>query len=607
MTIKTTLCLISILLLASCGDSKQTSFPPNILWITCEDISPFIGCYGDSLATTPHLDKLAKEGVRFTSFFANAPVCAPARFTILHGVHASSAGTMNMRSRYRVPEEWKAYPVFLRETGYYCTNNSKTDYNFDGDWQVWDESSRLAHYKNRKPGQPFFAIFNFTDTHESKVHKYNPDELIHDPGKMVLPSYVPDHPSIREDMAKLYDNITDMDSKVGKVLAELDDLGLNDSTIVFYYSDHGGVYPRSKRFIHRSGTQVPLIIKVPEAMVDWWNGGFGKEQVSGRLVSFVDLAPTVLSIAGIEPPKYMEGRAFMGEYAEAPQEEIYLFRNRMDERIDCMRAITDGRYRYQVNYYPHRPYGQHIGYLWRATGMQTWEEAWLNGELDAVQSAFWTEKPLVELYDMEKDPWEVMNLIGDPNYLDRAESMHAKLNNRILELHDAGFIPEGKLVDINAEQPVYTYSHQDDYPLPDFLSLMDSRLDEDETHLNALVNALTHPHALIRYWAATSCQLYPGGKNPLMEPLTTCLSDDDPEVRLAAGEALYRFGNQSLGVKAIQEGLRNTNPKVVLLAFNMLEYFDETDKLKLLPDIKAVGGRIDSEYVNRMVEHFAER
>jgi len=259
--------ITAILLLSmvfSCQPDKEIDWKPNILWITCEDISPFLGCYGDAEATTPNLDLLAKEGVRYTNFFANAPVCSPARFTILHGIHASSAGTMNMRSHYTVPDEWLTYPEFLSEAGYYCTNNAKTDYNFSGNQDLWDESSGKAHYRNRAPGQPFFAVFNFTSTHESRIHNYDPFELIHDPDKMVLPPYVPDNEDMRNDMAKLYDNISKMDEQAGEILKELDEAGLRDSTIVFYYSDHGGVFPRAKRYIHRTGTWVPLIIRVDQ-------------------------------------------------------------------------------------------------------------------------------------------------------------------------------------------------------------------------------------------------------------------------------------------------------------------------------------------------------
>lgn len=582
---KNTLFLILALILVNSCQKSVSSFKPNILWITCEDISPLLGCYGDSEATTPNLDQLAKEGIRFTNFFANAPVCSPARFTILHGVHASSAGTMNMRSRYKVPEEWKTYPEYLREVGYYCTNNSKTDYNFEGDWKVWDESSGKAHYRNRASGQPFFAIFNFTSTHESRIHNYDPSELIHDPDKMTLPSYVPDNKEIRQDMAKLYDNVTKMDEQVGRVLAELDDAGLRDSTIVFYYSDHGGVYPRAKRYIHRSGTWVPLIIRVPH--------GMGK--TSDRLVSFVDLAPTVLSIAGVEAPDYMEGRAFMGEFIQDPQEEIFLFRNRMDERIDFQRAITDGKYRYHRNFMPHRPQGQHLGYLWRAASIRSWEEAYLNGECNELQSAYWEEKPFEELYDMVADPWEVNNLIMDPEYRKILADLRERLANRMLELRDAGAIPEGLIHEYNEGEDfpdVYTYAQSADYPLEHVLDLTG----------NDYADGLTDDHAIVRYWAAVYACSDLNISNDVKNTLLSLLNDENPEVSIAAGEALYRNGFKEEGIKAIRRGMQNVNPKVVLFAFNVLEYFDDADKKLLKEDIQAVGERFDSEYVKRLVK-----
>lgn len=576
--------ILFLLGLASC-QSERKDFRVNMLWLTCEDISPFLGSYGDSEATTPNLDKLATEGVRYTNFYANAPVCAPARFTILTGVHAASAGTMNMRSQYAIPESWKTYPELLREAGYYCTNNSKTDYNFKGNWDVWDESSSRAHYKNRQPGQPFFAIFNVTVSHESRIHNYQPDELIHQPEDMVIPPYVPDQPEVRQDMAKLYDNITRMDSMMGVYLSELKNEGLEDSTIVFFYSDHGGVFPRSKRFIHRTGTWVPLIIKTPEVFQVK-----NQQQISERLVSFVDLAPTVLSIAGIEPPEYMEGKAFMGAFTDDPQEEILLFRNRMDERIDCMRAITDGKFRYQRNFMPHRPYGQHIGYLWRAAGMRVWEQAWKNGECNAIQSVFWKEKPFEELYNMEADPWEIQNLTNDPGYEDVLTSMRQNLTTKMLELNDAGLIPEGRL----AQMDIPYEDKSKDYPLKQILELTPANYAEN----------LTNDQPLVRFWSAVYAS---SDKNPdetTIESLELLLDDSDPEVRLVAGEALYRSGFTQRGRDAIAAGLKSDNAKVVLLALNIFEYFDPVDQEKLLPAIQNLEVPDDWNYVNRILSSY---
>jgi len=593
--------LASLFLFLSCCSPSNKDHLPNILWITCEDISPFLGCYGDSQATTPNLDKLATEGVRYTNFYANAPVCAPARFTILTGVHASSAGTMNMRSQYRIPDEWKVYPELLKEAGYYCTNNSKTDYNYFKPGSFWDESSNKAHYRNRAHGQPFFAIFNFTSSHESKVHNYNAEKLIHNPDEMVLPAYVPDLPEIREDMAKLYDNITLMDSQAGEILAELEELGLKDSTIVFYYSDHGGVYPRSKRFIHRTGTWVPLIIRFPEmyAHLEPENPGMATD----RLTSFVDLAPTLLSLAGMEAPANMEGKAFLGRYMKDPQDEIFLFRNRMDERIDFMRAITDGQYRYQINFMPYRPYGQYLEYLWRAASMRAWEKAFRDGECNQEQSAFWIAKPIEELYDMNADPWETKNLADDPAYTERMVDMRNKLSDRMISLHDAGFIPEGMMKEINDSLELYYFTRTDSYPLQELIDLMSLRVSHNKEGFEKLIKGLKHENSLIRYWSAVICISLPEIPNGLVDGLISNLDDKAEEVSLAACEALYHCGERDLVLPVIRKHLSSQNEKVVLMALNMIEYFDKSDQEYFQTLIQELKESAKDKYIVRAAEN----
>ncbi|MCK4819347.1 sulfatase, partial [bacterium] len=434
--------------------NEQTQPLPNILWITCEDTSPYLGCYGDKNATTPNLDKLASEGTLYSNAYANAPVCAPARFTIISGMYASGAGTHHMRSTNKIPENIMFYPEYLREAGYYCTNNSKTDYNCTGYGELWDESSRTAHYKNRKPGQPFFAIFNLTISHESKIHQYNPDSLIHNPDEIELPPYHPDLPEVRSDWARFYDNITTMDKQAGVLLKELEYLGLRESTIVFFYGDHGGVLPRSKRFIFNTGTQVPFITRIPELYKDLSPGTSGNK--NERLVSFVDLAPTLLSLAGIPKPDNMQGGAFLGKYTDDKPDYVYFFRGRMDERYDMMRGITDGHYRYIINFMPHRPYGQHISYLWKAASMQVWEKAYLDGLCNEIQSKFFGTKPFEELYDTEADPWEVFNLAGDQEHADVLKEMRQAMKDHILKLNDGGFIPEGEYANIESTS-LYDY------------------------------------------------------------------------------------------------------------------------------------------------------
>ena len=390
---------------------KNAKERPNILWITSEDNSPLFGCYGDPLATTPNLDRLAEQGVRYTNAYATAPVCAPARNTIITGMYASALGNANMRSNYPVPESIKFYPQYLRAAGYYCTNNSKEDYNTVKPDDVWDESSNTAHYKNRKPGQPFFAIFNLTVSHESRVHYTvlkDREELKHDPAKVKLPPYHPDTPEMRHCWAQYYDQISELDRQAGEIIKELEDAGLAEDTIVFYYSDHGGVLPRSKRFLYNSGTHVPFIIRFPEKYQHLAPGKPGT--TVNRMISFVDLAPTLLSLSGVDVPERMQGDAFLGDQKTKDPQYVLGIRNRMDERIDLMRSLRDERFLYIRNYMPHRPYGQYLRYLWRMPATRSWEKEYLEGRCNEVQSRFWQEKPAEELYDVKADPHNVNNL-----------------------------------------------------------------------------------------------------------------------------------------------------------------------------------------------------
>ena len=341
---------------------------PNILWLTSEDNSPLLGCYGDTFATTPNLDRLAGEGFLYTNAYANAPQCAPARNTIITGVYATSNGNQHMRSYYPISGNIKTYPEFLREKGYYCTNNSKTDYNTDGidPKKIWDECSNKAHYRNRKPGQPFFAVFNATVSHESQLFDSIPDELLrHKPGEVVIPPYHPATPTIKHDWAQYYDKVEDMDTQIGKWLKELEDEGLAENTIVFYYSDHGGVLLRSKRYLYETGTRVAFIVRIPQKFKHLYPEKKPGSKVD-RLISFVDLAPTLLSITGIPVPDFMQGNAFLGDQVTEEPEYVYLFRDRAGVRYDQFRGLRSKKFRYIINYMPHRSYGHHSEYVMQA-------------------------------------------------------------------------------------------------------------------------------------------------------------------------------------------------------------------------------------------------
>ena len=418
---------------------------PNILWLTSEDNGPHLGCYGDAFATTPNLDRLAQKGLCYRLCWSNAPVCAPARTAIITGMYPTSLGAEHMRSLVRLPPGVRLFPQLLREAGYYCTNCRKEDYNVIKPGQVWDESSRKAHWKNRPKGRPFFAVFNSTKSHESQIRR-RPHKLMHDPAKVRVPAYHPDRPEVRADWAQYYDKITEMDAELGQRLRELEQAGLADETIVFYFGDHGSGMPRSKRVPYNSGLQVPLIVYIPPRFAhlrpdDWKAGG-----MSDRLVSFVDLAPTVLSLCGIRPPAWMQGQAWLGPWAAPPRKYVFGFRGRMDERYDLMRTVTDGRYVYVRNFHPHLPLGQYIAYMFRTPTTRIWHELYEAGKLNAVQAAFWEPKPFEALFDLATDPDETRNLASDPAYRQVRDRMRAALWQWLRQVQDVGFIPEAMLL-----------------------------------------------------------------------------------------------------------------------------------------------------------------
>ena len=563
--------LIAMNIASGCTESRPEELP-NILWITSEDNSPFAGCYGDNFAHTPNMDKLASEGFLYTHAFANAPVCAPSRNTILTGVYANSGGHQHMRSQYPKSDLIKPYPVYLREAGYYCTNNSKQDYNVPGEQttDIWDESSLKAHYKNRPEGKPFFAIFNSTISHESSLHKRTPiEELRHNPDSVMLPPYHPDTPDMRHDWAQYYDKISDLDAWIGKILQELDDSGEAENTIVFYYGDHGGVLARSKRFLYDSGTHVPFIVKIPEKYKYLFPE---KEKGSkvGRLVGFVDLVPTLLSIAGIPVPTYLQGNAFLGDQKSPDPEYVYMFRDRMDERYDMSRSVRDKKFRYIRNYLPYRPYGQHLEYLWLAPHVKSWEEAFLRGECNETQSKFWLPKPVEELYDSENDPWETVNLAGDPAYADILLRMREECTDWSLRIKDAGFIPETEYTSLTGGKPMYDYLREKSIPHDSIVEAAHHALMAEADDISKLTSYLRSPVGAIRYWGATGLLRLGSEAKDATPDLLSILDNPSPAVVCVASEALYNLGEKEAALKALQKVIENPGEMSRCYAMNVV-------------------------------------
>lgn len=551
------------------GKTQQTTDRPNILWIVSEDNNTsLIGCYGNPYATTPNIDRFAKESILYKNAFSTAPVCAPSRNTLITGMYPPSLGTEHMRSTYPVPSFVKFFPKYLREAGYYTTNNSKKDYNTVDQPDAWDESSDSATYKKRKPGQPFFAVFNLFVSHESSLHQPLPS-LHHDPEKAPIPPYHPRTAEFKHDWAQYYDKVETMDQQFGKLLKELTDAGLAENTIVFYYADNGGVLGRSKRSMYESGLHVPLVIHLPRKYAHLAKDKAGSQ--TDRLVTFLDFAPTVLSLTGINVPAYMQGQAFLGSQQKHPHDYAYGFRGRMDEAIDLSRSVRDKKYRYIRNYLPHKIYGQHLDYLWKAPSMQSWEAEYKAGRLNEVQSRFWQPKPAEELYDVAADPDNIHNLATDPRYAKDLARLRKANDDWLRQSKDVGFIPEAMLSRLAEQTPLYDYAQQGKYNLNRIIETATLASARHPADAPELIKRLRDPDPVVRYWAATGLTILkaPAARAPL-HPL---LQDPEVTVQIAAAEALYQLGDKQAGLATLKQALTNTSRPVRLQALNVLQTF----------------------------------
>lgn len=526
--------LLSTVAARAAGRPAAPGERPNILWLVSEDNNPFIGAYGDPLAHTPQIDALARRGILYRNAYSNAPVCAPTRFTILTGINSESCGpAQHMRAKAHLPETLRTYPELLRAGGYYCTNNDKTDYNCDVEPErIWNEQGKSAHWRGRAAGQPFMSVFNFMRTHESRLFHRTDGKV--QPEDVRLPAYLPDTPGIRQDYASYYNLIEEMDGLVGEKLAELEADGLADDTIVFYYSDNGGSLPGSKRYCHDEGLRCALVVHVPEKCRHLAPAGPGS--TIDAPVSFVDLAPTLLSLAGQPIPATMQGAPFLGRAMVGPKPFAFGMRGRMDERIDMVRTVTDGRYRYVRNYLPYLPMVQYQAFAWQAQGYQDWDRLHREGRLNEVQARPFAPRPFEEFYDLSVDPDQIHNLAGQPAHDARMAEFSAALDAHIIAVNDNGFLPEGMAGEGWTESRVAGA-----YPLKQAMALARRAATGTAQDLPAFTDALASGDGVLRYWGAMGCVMLgeqsAGARTLLMKVMA---ADPSPHVRAAAAEAVAR-------------------------------------------------------------------
>ncbi len=457
---KPTLLVLILLTLASGftgkedAPTRQKQELPNILWISAEDLSPRLAAYGDSTISTPNIDRLAREGVVYENVYTAAGVCSPSRNSIITGRYQTSNGGHNMRTLYNTypektglpksyntvpPVEVKCFPEYLRAAGYYTTNNFKTDYQFEAPPTVWDEVSKTADWRGRAPGQPFFCVMNFETTHESQIWARADHPMRVALDKVPLPPYYPDDRISRRDVARHYSNISELDEQIGGVLARLEEDGLLENTLIFFWTDHGDGLPFYKREIYRRGLHVPLIIRYP-----------GKAKAGTRdkrFISAIDLGPTVLSLAGIPTPEQMHGRPFLGKYTKKEHPYIFAARDRIDSEYDRVRSVMDKQFQYIRNFEPEKPLYMDIEYRKGIPLMKHLLDLNEQGKLNEHQSLwFKSVKPKEELYDWTIDPFQLNNLAENPAYEKVLLRLREVLNVWIRETQDLGAVSEKELV-----------------------------------------------------------------------------------------------------------------------------------------------------------------
>lgn len=591
---------------------------PNVLWLSCEDMGPHLGCYGDPVARTPVLDALAAAGCRYTHCFTTAPVCAPNRSSIITGVHATTLGSHHMRSggegadpslKPTLPKDVECFPALLRRAGYYCTNNNKEDYNFIRPDDVWDDSSKTAHWRNRgDKAQPFFAVFNYTGTHESQLFARK-DALGErtDPQTVTPPPFHPDTPAVRDTWAHYYDLVAAMDTWAGELLAQLEEDGLAENTIVMFWADHGPGMPRCKRLLYDSGLHVPLIVRVPESLrgIAPLKPGF----VSEELVSSVDFAPTVLRLTGLELPRHLQGRFFAGPGLPPPRAFVFAGRDRMDERYDMIRAVRDTRFKYIRNYEPWKPRDQFMDYAERSPIKKELNRLARAGTLPA--GAAWvtqTRKPPEELYDTQSDPHELNNRADDPAHADTLTRLRAAHDAWMVESRDLGLLPEPELDRLARECGTR-------YELYGALAAQDPKFWPwlRETAMAAgvpqagdvprLLAAAESPHASIRYWAMIGLRNLPNASKEAADALNARMNDPAATVRIAAAMALaHADGHAAAALTILEQSLSDRDGWVRLQAAQALDELGETAR-PALDALKAAIGDRENKYVVRVANH----
>ncbi|MCH2124244.1 MAG: sulfatase-like hydrolase/transferase [Pirellulaceae bacterium] len=542
---------------------------PNIVWISLEDITPMLGCYGDQYARTPVFDALAGGGIRYTQAHSIAAVCSTSRSSVITGMYPSSLGTHHHRSNVGKPPAFvKMLPNLLREAGYYTTNNAKKDYNIAGD--RWHESSKQAHWRNRRDSrQPFFAVFNYGACHSSitkisedvivkqRLNRLQPSDF-HDPAKVSIPPYHPDIPEFRQAWARYYDAVTQVDYQAGDIFSQLKEDGLWEETIIFVWADHGVGMPRGKHTAWEQGTHVPLIVRFPERYQHLAPASPGA--VIDGLVTLMDLGPSTLAMAGLKTPNWMHGEPLLCrlDESESPYRDFVIgMRDRLDSRYEMVRSVRDERFRYQRNFYPQLPFKPYEDYEFNAPILKKWVELARQGKLTGPQAMLNLRfKPIEELYDSAHDPHMVNNVVDDPQYAEVVKTMRTRLHDWMLETRDLGLLEETEVLKrARAYDSHWELSQAlDNYS--QILKTANLQL-QREAAIPALLASANASDAAVRFWAVLGLIVLRTDEDKVVAALKHATNDASVSVATTAADGLFNLGRYDEGVQAILSALKH--------------------------------------------------
>ncbi|MDG1052458.1 MAG: sulfatase [Flavobacteriaceae bacterium] len=547
-SIKIILLIILSFFLINCDSQDQTNNEkPNVLWIVTEDNSiHYMNLYTKGGAEMPAISQLANQGVVFNNAFSNAPVCSVARSTIITGVYAPRIGTQYHRkmSKVKLPNGIKPLPTYLSEIGYYTSNNAKEDYNFIKENKVWDESSKKATYKNRKKGQPFFHVQNFHNTHEGQLH-FNSKQLTSALETNELDSIMPfpfhpDTPTFRYTQSLYHNHHKDVDKEMGKFLKDLQDEGLMDNTIIFYYGDHGGVLPRSKGYLYETGLNVPMVVYVPEK---WKHlNPFEIGSRTSTFVDFVDLVPTVLSLAGVNIPKGLDGTPFLGkniDKTEIEKQDItFGYADRFDEKYDLVRSVRKGKYKYIRNYQPFNVDGIYNFYRYKMLAYKEWYKLFQEGKLNDIQSQFFKPRLPEALYDIENDPYETQNLAFSVEHQNKLLDLRNILSNHVMNQPDLSFFPEPYFLENGLENGL-DFGQKNKELIKKLIQTANLSLEPYNKVKNEISEALDNKNPWVRYWGLITCSSFGTEASEHLEKINFLFKNDSENlVKIRAAEYL---------------------------------------------------------------------